>query len=221
MSVFTPINVAAGQDQKRALLSKLMDQYSANASRAAQLSGAGMAAGSPPTGATAVGGGLSRGQGLLGTGLLTGLLPSLAPTLIKALGPGGVGNPIAGRESSAAPGLAIAPGLISNPRAGGGVLSAGGAVQAPIPAFLPPQAQGNPGLGAPAVTPDGTLPASASINAAPSASSPAAAQSNPYASGPSPSGLGPGSVGSGVTPSGAVSLGNGLIYHPSLGVRMI
>lgn len=111
MSAFQPINVAAGQDQKRQLLAKLMDQYQQNAGRAAALSGA-----VPAVAGVAS---LAHGRGPLGTGLVTGTLPNFGLALASLLGPGGVGHPIAGRESSIGSGLPVTMPFVANPHAYG------------------------------------------------------------------------------------------------------
>lgn len=108
MSVFTPVNVAAPLDKKKALLQKLMEQYQSSASRASGLSrGVPQIAGL----GTAAHGGRPFGGG----GLMTGLSPNLASALARLLGPGGFGHGIPGLDSSAAPGMLVANRLGATP----------------------------------------------------------------------------------------------------------
>lgn len=125
MSAFSPINVAAGSQQKKALLQRLMEQFQQNAARAAGMAAAGAAGGVPVTAGAAHHqfGGLghithpfvSPGQGGGPPGLGRGA--PLPPGLAAALGPGGLGHLIAGRSSSA-PGIAIASNIGAHPYQG-------------------------------------------------------------------------------------------------------
>lgn len=142
MSVFSPMNVNAGQDQKKALLQQLLDQYQAHAQRAAGLAGA--ASGPATAGAVSPG---ARPFG--GVGHVTAALPNLAQSLIQRLGPGGFGRPIAGVENSGGQGAPVNLPAWSNPHAGGApnapVGPIGPAPSAPTPAAPAPAASGSSG----------------------------------------------------------------------------
>ena len=142
----------AGGDQKKQLLDKLMAQYQENAARAAALDGTQAAA---PGGVAGVAS-LRDARPFGGTGLLTHPVVNLAQALIARLGPGGVGHPIVGRESSPGWGIAVGRPIAANPRAGGSPLGYGPG--------------GN--TGAPAVPAVPAAPASASINTTPASQNP-------------------------------------------------
>lgn len=120
------MNVNAGQDQKRALIQQLLDQYQAHAARAAGL--AGVASG-PATAA-----GLPSGRPFGGVGHVTAALPNLAQSLIQRLGPGGIGHPIAGIENSPGRGMPVGIPMAANPHAGGAPNAPTLPVQAAAPA---------------------------------------------------------------------------------------
>lgn len=143
MSAFQTINVSAGQDQKRQLLAKLMDQYQQNAGRAAALSGATGAVSATNSVAS-----LGRGQGHFGTGLITGLLPNLGAALMARLGPGGIGHPIAGREGAVGSGLPVTMPFVANPHFGGNPAATAGPAVPIAPG--PPANPGPPQQAAPA-----------------------------------------------------------------------
>lgn len=147
MSAFAPINVAAGQEQKRQLLAKLMQQYQQNASRAAGMPGASQ------VGGTAA---LPHNRFFGGTGRDASQMPNLAKTLIDRLGPGGYGHPIVGHM----------PGIGANPHLGSpiapGLLSPGGYANAPTIPVAP--------TSAPAAPSAPSAPAAPSAPSAPAAS---------------------------------------------------
>jgi len=117
------MNVNAGQDQKKALIQQLLDQYQAHAARAAGLAGA---ASGPAIAAS-----LPSTRPFGGIGHVTAALPSLAQSLIERLGPGGFGRPIAGVENSPGRGAPVSIPAAANPRAGA-------AVNAPVAPPAPP-----------------------------------------------------------------------------------
>ena len=140
----------AGPDQKQQLLEKLMQQYQENASRAAGLAASSQSA-SP--GAVAGVASLRDAHPFGGAGLLTHPVVNLAQALIARLGPGGVGHPIVGRESSPGWGLAVGRPIAPNPHAGGSPLGFGN----------------GHGQGGPAIP---VVPANPSINPAPASNNP-------------------------------------------------
>lgn len=153
MSAFAPINVAAGLEQKRQLLQRLMQQYQAGAARAAGLASSQSAASAPASGAAFH---ASRPFGGVGNPVFSHI-PNMVPGLAGRLGPGGTARPMA----PVAPGIAHAMGL-ANPHAGS-VLGFGAG--APTGSMMPVAHPASPGPAA--------APPSMAVGAMPGASSPA------------------------------------------------
>lgn len=117
MSVFAPRSMVGGgpDQQKKALLQRLMEQYQQSASRASGLGGG--QAGAPTVAGVGALGHLMRHFGGLGT--VTGVNPLLRSDILSGLGPGGFGHGIPGTESSMAPGRPVNIPVVANPHAGG------------------------------------------------------------------------------------------------------
>ncbi|MDE2098586.1 MAG: hypothetical protein KGL39_15130 [Patescibacteria group bacterium] len=155
------MNLAAGQDQKQQLLQRLMEQYQANAARAAGLSGSQ----SMSSVASLAGAAFPNSRPFGGTGWITETVPNLAATLMQRLGPGGIGHPIVGRESSSGVGVPVQSPMPINPHFGSPLSSVAppapavpAVPSAPMPSGSPAAPASPSSAATPANVPTGAVP---------------------------------------------------------------
>lgn len=145
MSAFLPFDPSAGQQQKRMLLERLMQQHMQNAARYAGASGAGGQVAAPAVGGTP----FRSAHHFGGLGLVTQHPGNVPADLLSALGPGAMprGGPPPGLTGYVNPaGLGhsamLAPYGLSNPMPTAASFGIPGAFNE----SLPPGLSGNPGL---------------------------------------------------------------------------